>query len=103
MQYLLERCVGEISVLDEEGHLASIAAVSESELLAVDSITMWKLIEESNGVARNLLKLLSFHKSGECAVKKPPKVGEFYRQLSMVDDGLTGLNNRSWLNTQLPG
>ncbi len=103
VQYFAGECVGEISVLDEEGHLASIAAVSESELLAVDSITMWKLIEESNGVARNLLKLLSFRiRAANAQLRNRQKVGEFYRQLSMVD-GLTGLNNRSWLNTQLPG
>jgi diguanylate cyclase (GGDEF)-like protein len=64
---------------------------------------MWTLIEESNGVARNLLQLLSFRiRAANAQSRNRQKVGEFYRQLSMVD-GLTGLHNRAWLNTQLPG
>lgn len=102
-QYFAGECVGEISVLDDEGHLSTIAAVTDSELLAIDSATMWKLIDDSNGVARNLLQLLSFRiRAANAQLRNRQKVGEFYRQLSMVD-GLTGLNNRSWLNTQLPG
>lgn len=103
VQYFAGECVGEISVLDEEGHLSTIAAVTNSELLVIDSETVWKLIDESNGVARNLLQLLSFRiRAANAQLRNRQKVGEFYRQLSMVD-GLTGLNNRSWLNTQLPG
>ncbi|TXI92122.1 MAG: GGDEF domain-containing protein [Burkholderiaceae bacterium] len=103
VQYFAGECVGEISVLDDEGHLSTIAAVAESETLAIDSVTMWKLIDEANGVARNLLQLLSFRiRAANAQLRNRQKVGEFYRQLSMVD-GLTGLNNRSWLNTQLPG
>jgi diguanylate cyclase (GGDEF)-like protein len=102
-QYFHGECVGEISVLDEESHSATIAAVIDSELLLIDAETMWRLIEESNGVARNLLQLLSFRiRAANAQLRNRQKVGEFYRQLSMVD-GLTGLHNRSWLNSQLPG
>ncbi len=103
VQYFAGECVGEISVLDEEGNLSTIAAVTNAELLVIDAQTMWKLIDESNGVARNLLQLLSFRiRAANAQLRNRQKVGEFYRQLSMVD-GLTGLNNRSWLNSQLPG
>jgi diguanylate cyclase (GGDEF)-like protein len=101
-QFLPGECVGEISVLDEEIHSATISALCESELLVIDAETMWKLIDESNGVARNLLQLLSFRiRAANAQIRNRQKVGEFYRQLSMVD-GLTGLHNRAWLNTQLP-
>jgi diguanylate cyclase (GGDEF)-like protein len=101
-QYFMGECVGEISVLDNESHSATIVSMTESELLIIDSLTMWKLIDESNGVAKNLLQLLSFRiRTANAQLRNRQKVGEFYRQLSMVD-GLTGLHNRSWLNTQLP-
>lgn len=101
-QYLPGECVGEISVLDEEIHSATISALCDSELLVIEAETMWKLIDESNGVARNLLQLLSFRiRAANAQIRNRQKVGEFYRQLSMVD-GLTGLHNRAWLNTQLP-
>lgn len=102
-QYFAGECVGEISVLNEETSVATIAAVCDSQLLLIDAACMWKLIDESNGVARNLLRLLSFRiRAANAQLRNRQKVGEFYRQLSMVD-GLTGLHNRSWLNTQLPG
>ncbi len=102
-QYLPGECVGEISVLDEEIHSATVSAISDSELLLIEAETLWRLIEESNGVARNLLQLLSFRiRAANAQIRNRQKVGEFYRQLSMVD-GLTGLHNRAWLNAQLPG
>lgn len=102
-QYLPGECVGEISVLDEEIHSATISAICESELLLIEAETLWRLIDESNGVARNLLQLLSFRiRAANAQIRSRQKVGEFYRQLSMVD-GLTGLHNRAWLNAQLPG
>lgn len=101
-QFLPGECVGEISVLDEEIHSATISALTDSELLVIEAGTLWRLIDESNGVARNLLQLLSFRiRAANAQIRNRQKVGEFYRQLSMVD-GLTGLHNRSWLNTQLP-
>ncbi len=101
-QYLPGECVGEISVLDEEIHSATVSAIHDSLLLVIESSIVWQLIEESNGVARNLLQLLSFRiRAANAQIRSRKKVGEFYRQLSMVD-GLTGLHNRAWLNQQLP-
>ena len=102
-QYLHGECVGEISVLDEEIHSATISALTDSELLVIEADILWRLIDELNGVARNLLQLLSFRiRAANAQIRSRQKVGEFYRQLSMVD-GLTGLHNRAWLNAQLPG
>ncbi|WP_223827335.1 GGDEF domain-containing protein [Undibacterium oligocarboniphilum] len=101
-QYLPGECVGEISVLDEEIHSATISALCDSDLLLIEADTMWRLIDESNGVARNLLQLLSFRiRAANAQIRSRQKVGEFYRQLSMID-GLTGLHNRAWLNVQMP-
>ena len=95
-------CVGELSVLDEDAAVSNISAVQETELLQIDADRLWKMIEESNGVARNLLRLLSFRvRAANAQLRRRQKVGEFYRQLS-IHDGLTGLHNRAWLDDTLP-
>ena len=95
-------CVGELSVLDEAASSDRITARVDSEVLVIDSDVLWKLVDESNNVARNLLRLLSFRvRAANAQSRRRQKVGEFYRQLSMVD-GLTGLHNRAWLNDTLP-
>ncbi|AXA92037.1 GGDEF domain-containing protein [Massilia sp. YMA4] len=94
--------VGEQSVLDDEPDPAVLTALEPSELLLVSADVAWRLIEESDGVARNLLRLLSFRvRAANVQLRKRQKLGEFYRQLSM-NDGLTGLHNRAWLNDMLP-
>jgi diguanylate cyclase (GGDEF)-like protein len=94
--------VGEQSVLDEATNLADITAVDDTELLVIEADLVWQLIDKSNGVARNLLRLLSFRiRAASALLRRRQKLGEFYRQLSM-NDGLTGLYNRAWLNDMLP-
>ncbi len=94
--------VGEQSVLDEATNLAAISALEETELLVIDADTVWRMIDSSNGVARNLLRLLSFRiRAANAQLRRRQKLGEFYRQLSMVD-GLTNLYNRAWLGDLLP-
>jgi len=94
--------VGEQSVLDEATNLSTITALEQSELLMIEADLVWQLIDESNALARNLLRLLSFRiRAANAQLRRRQKLGEFYRQLSMID-GLTGLYNRAWLNDLLP-
>ncbi|GGI18754.1 MAG: GGDEF domain-containing protein [Oxalicibacterium faecigallinarum] len=94
--------IGELSVLDETATLGSLTALEDSDLLILESQTLWQLIDEAEGVARNLLRQLSFKlRTVNAQLRRREKVGEFYRQLSMVDS-LTGLHNRAWLNDRLP-
>ncbi len=95
--------IGELSVLDEAVHANTLTALEETDLLVIPSRTLWKLIDEVDGVARNLLRQLSFRlRAANAQLRRREKVGEFYRQLSMLD-GLTGLYNRAWLNDKLAG
>ncbi len=94
--------VGEQSVLDEESNLSAIFALEQTDLLVIEADLVWRLIDESCVLARNLLRLLSFRiRAANAQLRRRQKLGEFYRQLSMVD-GLTGLYNRAWLNDVLP-
>jgi len=93
---------GEQAVLDEAAEQAAMTALEDSELLVIEAATVWTLIERSNVLARNLLRLLSFRiRAANALLRRRQKVGEFYRQLSL-NDGLTGLYNRAWLNDMLP-
>jgi diguanylate cyclase (GGDEF)-like protein len=94
--------VGEQAVLDDSSNLAAMSAIADSELLCIDGDLVWKMIDLSNGLARNLLRMLSFRiRAANALLRRRQKLGEFYRQLSM-NDGLTGLYNRSWLSDMLP-
>lgn len=102
LQFVAGECIGELSVLDDEDQPHTIKAMCDSELLVIEADTLWHLIDESDGVARNLLKLLSFRiRTTNALLRKRHRVGEFYRQMSMID-GLTGIHNRAWLHNQLP-
>jgi diguanylate cyclase (GGDEF)-like protein len=71
-------------------------------VLVIEAELVWQLIDESNVLARNLLRLLSFRiRAANAQLRRRQKLGEFYRQLSMID-GLTDLYNRAWLNDLLP-
>jgi diguanylate cyclase (GGDEF)-like protein len=94
--------VGEQSVLDEAANLAAMTALEDCELLVIEPDLVWQLIDTSNGLARNLLRLLSFRiRAANALLRRRQKLGEFYRQLSL-NDALTGLYNRAWLNETLP-
>ena len=93
---------GEQAVLDDTSNLAAMSAIVDTELLVIDGELVWKMIDLSNGLARSLLRMLSFRiRAANALLRRRQKLGEFYRQLSM-NDGLTGLYNRSWLNDMLP-
>jgi diguanylate cyclase (GGDEF)-like protein len=94
--------VGEQSVLDDAVNLAAITALEDAELLVIEPDLVWQLIDLSNGLARNLLRLLSFRiRAANALLRRRQKLGEFYRQLAL-NDPLTGLYNRAWLNETLP-
>lgn len=94
--------VGELAVLDNAADTLSVVALEDSELLQIDAEKLWQIIDESHGVARNLLHLLAFRiRAGNAQLRRKQKVGEFYRQMSM-NDSLTGLYNRAWLDAELP-
>ncbi|MCC2954428.1 GGDEF domain-containing protein [Massilia sp. IC2-477] len=94
--------VGEQAVLDDAVNLAAMTALEDCELLVIEPELVWQLIDRSNVLARNLLRLLSFRvRAANAQLRRRQKLGEFYRQLSL-NDGLTGLYNRAWLNEMLP-
>lgn len=94
--------VGEQAVFDDAVELAAMTAVEDSELLVIESSMVWVLVERSHVLSLNLLRLLSFRiRVANALAQRRQKLGNFYRQLSL-NDALTGLYNRAWLNEMLP-
>ena len=78
-------CVGELSVLDDQSSAPTITALQESELLVIEATLLWKMIDEINGIARNLLHLLSFRiQAANARLRQRKKVGRLYQQMSML-------------------
>ena len=93
---------GEQAVLDDTANLTAMSAIGTTELLVIDAELVWTLIDKSGGFARNLLRMLSFRvRAANALLRRGQKLGEFYRKMSM-NDGLTGLYNRTWLTDMLP-
>lgn len=94
--------VGELAALDGEVNSLAVAALQETDLLEIEAARLWQAVEQTPALARNMLRLLAFRlRAANAQLRRRQKVGEFFRQLSL-NDGLTGLYNRAWLNDLLP-
>jgi len=51
--------IGELSVFDNATHFSTLFTLEESELLIIEPHILWRLIDESDSVARILLRQLS--------------------------------------------
>jgi len=92
-------CVGEMSVFDGKNPSAYVVAQETTEMLVINRENLWAMINESHGVSRNLLYLLSRRiRTGNAAVvdsKQMQKQSERHANI----DALTGLYNRRWLDS----
>lgn len=95
-------CVGELSVLDGKPTTARVVAAEKSRILILDREDLWRLINTSHYVARNLLYMLSnrIRKDDE-ALSDSFILQQRYARSARIDT-LTGLYNRYWLDEMLP-
>jgi len=92
-------CAGEMSIIDSERPSAYVTAVEETRLLAIEQETLWDLVHASNGIARNLLLILSGRiRHDNALLLDSLQERRKYEHLATVD-ALTGLHNRLWLNS----
>lgn len=94
--------VGEIAIIDEKPRSAFVVSNTESYLLEVDKEIFWTLANSSHEIAINLLLILSARLRGNNdTITESLNLQQKYRTSAIID-GLTGLNNRKWLNETLP-
>jgi diguanylate cyclase (GGDEF)-like protein len=95
-------CVGELSILDGQPVSADVVAAEPTELLQLDQIQVWSLIDASATFARNLLRILARRVRNDHAVlAEASDERRRFERLSMVD-GLTTLHNRRWFDEMFP-
>lgn len=90
-------CVGELSVLDEKPTASYVVADKASTLLAIQREAIWRLINTSHMVARNLLYLLSSRLRNDNEILSESLLLQRQFEQKALNDSLTGLYNRYWL------
>ena len=92
-------CIGEMSVFDGQFPSAYVKATNDTETRMINRDVLLQLIEQSHGVSKNLLYLLTNRmSSGINAVSSSQALQKEYEQYANIDV-LTGLYNRRWLNS----
>ena len=95
-------CVGEMSLVDHGSTSAYVTAEGECRLLAMGRDTVWAMVNNSHGVARNLLYVLSRRvRFDNAAIVSGLETEQQWRHYATVD-ALTGLHNRRWLDDAFP-
>lgn len=91
-------CMGEMSVFDGKNPSAWVLAKTDCRTLVIERDILWAMINFSHGVARNLLYLLSRRiRSGNLSMVVVQKERDHVQEVAN-QDGLTGLQNRRWLD-----
>lgn len=94
--------VGELSVINDRTASATVIALTEARLLAVDEGTFWRLVEASHEFSTNMLLLLARRlRKTNSSVADSVRQRRQSEQVARID-GLTGLSNRRWLDEILP-
>jgi len=91
-------CAGEVSVIDGRGATATVSTAERTRLLCIDRETLWYLVGSTEAAARNLLLIFSgrMRRDNDLLLTSLGQRREFERMATI--DGLTGLQNRRWLD-----
>jgi len=94
--------VGELSLLAGSLTTATVAAEEPTRLIALDEKTFWWLAESSHAFSIGLLvRLAKRMRSNNEAVQANIVLRQQFEQVAL-NDALTGLRNRRWLDQTLP-
>jgi diguanylate cyclase (GGDEF)-like protein len=90
--------VGEMSVFDRKNPSAYVVASKESKVLVISENTLWTLINNTNGIARNLLHTLADRiRYGHGTILDRERRARKHAKEAYIDS-LTGIHNRRWLD-----
>lgn len=94
-------CVGEMSVFDGRNPSAYVRASDRVEVLVIESDILWKLIDASHSLSRNLLHLLAHRLRSGNAIVTDSQSRQRETEQAANSDALTGLHNRRWLEEMM--
>lgn len=92
-------CIGEMSLFDGKPPSAYVKVVEPSLMLVIDRTVLWKIIDACDGVARNLLLMLSSRLRATNIAMSGVQHENRRHESEAIHDALTGLYNRRWLDT----
>ncbi len=90
-------CVGELSLIDGGKTSALVMAAQDTRLLAVPHDLIWSIVDNSNGVARNLLSILAGRIRNDNLLQVTTSEPSLEFEVAANVDTLTGLHNKNWL------
>jgi len=95
-------CVGELSIIDTSPPSAYVVAAIDSRVLAVDKANLWEMLATQQGMALNLLHILTRRiRENNTALLGSLELQREYRNKAETD-ALTGLHNRVWFEEVFP-
>ncbi len=94
-------CVGEMSMFDDKQGSAYVIATTDCELLAIEHIKAWAVLNQSLQASHNMLALLSNRiRSTNRAVAEWQTNAQDFGALNHVN-AVTGIFNRHWLSENI--
>jgi diguanylate cyclase (GGDEF)-like protein len=95
-------CVGELSLIDGGDTSALVIATKDTRVLAIPHNLVWSLVDNSHGVARNLLCVLAGRIRNDNLMRVTTDERSLEFEVAANVDSLTGLHNRSWMDEAFP-
>ncbi len=95
-------CVGELSLIDGGKASALVIAAKDTRVLVIPHTQVWSLVDNSHGVARNLLCVLAGRIRNDNLLRVTTNEFHLEFELAANVDALTGLHNRSWMEDAFP-
>lgn len=94
--------VGELGIIDGEPGSAFVVTSEDSVLLSIDEPEFWRLLQTSHAFARNILRELSGRLRNNNRTVSTESRRREELQRAVIEDRLTGVFNRHWLEEELP-
>ncbi|MBU1193010.1 MAG: GGDEF domain-containing protein [Gammaproteobacteria bacterium] len=95
------QCVGEMSVIENLPPSAQVITRTVCRVVAIEGASLRALLETSNVVARNLLRLMARRLRRDNLLVRQSRVRQAASEQHARTDALTGLHNRRWLDETL--
>ena len=94
-------CVGEMSMFDDNLVSAYVIAITDCELLAIEHVEAWSVLNRSLQASHNLLAILANRiRSSNRTLSEWVEFAQSYGALHFVNP-ITGIYNRNWLSENI--
>lgn len=95
-------CAGEVSLFDKGAPSAYVVAAADSKILQITKTTIWDMIDNCEGFAKNLLYLVSSRiRESNQIMLNSYRMQQYYESRINIDS-LTRLYNRRWIDQNIP-